>query len=205
MIIILCHLGTHAGTGVGLDGPRFHKPGQVSRPTLEMVGVPHLAAKGGRDSGGICLPAGPRTVAVLVLHVVGHDAGGGVRTAPGDAKVGGLAVGGSGYLGFGSDGVYCCFDFGASGSYVSSGVIGSHMEDVGVTIVTGKVGQVTAGSWSTGHDVHKMQSAKTLRGLCALPIFSNQITGVRKRVAYRPILYVKLQAIDCHKNFTGFG
>ncbi|MCP4610045.1 MAG: hypothetical protein GY845_15160, partial [Planctomycetes bacterium] len=56
----------------------------------------HLAAKGGRDSGGICLPAGPRAVAVLVLHVVGDDAGGGVRTAPGDVKVGGLAVGGGG-------------------------------------------------------------------------------------------------------------
>ncbi|MCP4526169.1 MAG: hypothetical protein GY833_09695 [Aestuariibacter sp.] len=101
MVIVLCHLGTHAGAGVGLGGPRFHKPGQVSRPTLEVVAVPHLAAKGGRDSTGICLPAGPRTVAVPVLHVVGNDASGGVRTAPGDVKVGGLAVGGSGYLGGG--------------------------------------------------------------------------------------------------------
>ncbi len=131
VVIILGDERGHAGAGVGLDGPRFHKPGQVSRPTLEMVAVPHLAAKGGRDSAGICLPVDPRTVVVPVLHIVGDDAGGGVRTAPGDVKVGGLAGGGGGDLGFGSGGVYRRRDFSAPGSRIPGGIISPHAEGSG--------------------------------------------------------------------------
>ena len=91
VVVVLCDLEGDFGTGVGLGEPRFDVPDQVSRAALEVVGMLHQAGEGGREIGGIRLPVDPRAVAVLVLHVVGYDAGGSVGTAPGDGKVGGLA------------------------------------------------------------------------------------------------------------------